>query len=171
MSSSQTSLILPVHANSSALYLGDLSDVRNKYLFKLANITHVVSILNEYQLEMEFGNLNYSSNRYEHLKQVKHLKLKAEDDEDTNITEIFDTAIEFIDDALYKTNSDKTNNVLIHCAAGVSRSPTVTIAYLMWKNAMSLDAALQYVKQHRDCVEPNAGFLKKLKMFENYLHK
>ncbi len=163
----QASLILSVHENQSALYLGDISDVRNKYLVQLAHITHVISVLEKDYLEEEFGHLNkpYSSSYNEHLKNVKHLQLEAEDYEMQDITQLFDKAFEFIEDALYKSNSNKTNNVLIHCAAGVSRSPSVTIAYLMWKNKMRFKDALSYVVERRSIVAPNPGFVK---LLENY---
>ena len=37
------------------------------------------------------------------------------------------------------------DNILLHCAAGASRSATIVIAYLMWKNKMKFDDALKFV--------------------------
>jgi protein-tyrosine phosphatase len=54
----------------------------------------------------------------------------------------------------------------VHCWAGVSRSATIVIAYLMRKNKWPLETAMDYVKQKRNFINPNHGFLAKLKDFE-----
>jgi len=48
----------------------------------------------------------------------------------TNILSYFDNASQFIDSVL-KTSFGK---ILVHCYAGVSRSATIVIAYLIKKN-------------------------------------
>lgn len=50
--------------------------------------------------------------------------------------------------------------------AGVSRSATFVIAYLMWKARISYDKALHQVLKFR-YVNPNDGFKKQLKCFES----
>lgn len=54
-------------------------------------------------------------------------------------------------------------NIFIHCAAGVSRSASFTIAYLMRKNKMSFDEAYKYVKDRRKIIRPNSYFVEQLK--------
>ena len=49
--------------------------------------------------------------------------------------------------------------VLVHCYAGMSRSPTCVIAYLMAVKGLTLDHAWDYVKDIRDIARPNPGFL------------
>ena len=49
--------------------------------------------------------------------------------------------------------------------AGVSRSASVVIAYIMKKEKKTLKEALEYVKQNRQ-VRPNMGFHKQLEFFE-----
>jgi atypical dual specificity phosphatase len=48
--------------------------------------------------------------------------------------------------------------VLIHCAAGISRSASFTIAYLMRKNGTGFQATLEFVRSKRKCIFPNSGF-------------
>ena len=60
--------------------------------------------------------------------------------------------------------------VLIHCVAGISRSPSVTIAYLMTRRAHSLRAAALLVKRARKVAYPNVGFLTALREMERYAH-
>ena len=53
--------------------------------------------------------------------------------------------------------------------AGVSRSATIVIAYLMWTQHLKYKEALEKVKEKRPLVGPNEGFEKQLEMFEKYL--
>jgi protein-tyrosine phosphatase len=55
--------------------------------------------------------------------------------------------------------------VLIHCAAGVSRSTSLLIAYMMHKYQCSLENCLRHIMKLRPCVMPNKGFIKQLKEF------
>jgi protein-tyrosine phosphatase len=57
----------------------------------------------------------------------------------------------------------KRHNVLIHCQAGISRSASVLIAYLMTKMNISYITAYKMVKQARPMIEPNKNFEKQLK--------
>lgn len=56
--------------------------------------------------------------------------------------------------------------MLVHCQAGISRSATVVIGYCMWKDKLSLDAAIQQVMQARSVIWPNPGFKCQLRRFE-----
>ena len=58
------------------------------------------------------------------------------------------------------------HRILIHCAAGQSRSGSVMVAYLMWSERMKLDAALLLAKSKRPIISPNPGFLEQLATFE-----
>jgi dual specificity MAP kinase phosphatase len=50
--------------------------------------------------------------------------------------------------------------VFVHCIRGISRSPAMCIAYLLWRHrSWSLQKALQLVKQSRPIVNPNPGFM------------
>ena len=60
-------------------------------------------------------------------------------------------------------------NVLIHCMAGISRSVTLTIAYLMYHFGLSMHAAYQFVKEKRPAISPNLNFMGQLVEFEKEL--
>lgn len=73
-------------------------------------------------------------------------------------------ALDFVDQA-----RRQGGRILVHCFAGISRSVSVSIAYLMWAFELSLDTAMQLVKTHRDCASPNLNFVGQLMMFERTL--
>ena len=49
--------------------------------------------------------------------------------------------------------------VLCHCAAGVSRSASCVVAYLILYRGMRFEAALALVQQRRRIAQPNEGFV------------
>lgn len=59
--------------------------------------------------------------------------------------------------------------VLVHCLAGISRSPTICIAYLMYSQNLSLDQAYDLVKQRRRLISPNLNFMRQLFEYERIL--
>lgn len=57
-------------------------------------------------------------------------------------------------------------NTLVHCHFGVSRSATLVIAYLMEKYRLSYEQAHAYVKQRRNFINPNPGFVNQLREYQ-----
>ena len=56
--------------------------------------------------------------------------------------------------------------MFVHCAYGVSRSPTAVIAHLISNKGMSYEKARKFVQEKRDLISPNAGFVEQLREFE-----
>ena len=71
----------------------------------------------------------------------------------------------------YCVEEARANNkvVLVHCMAGISRSVTITIAYLMKYHRMSTNRAYQYLKDMRPAISPNLNFMGQLIEFERSL--
>jgi hypothetical protein len=61
--------------------------------------------------------------------------------------------------------------VLVHCLAGVSRSVTVTVAYLMYKLSLSLNEAFNMVRARKSNIAPNFHFMEQLHNFESELSR
>ncbi len=57
----------------------------------------------------------------------------------------------------------------MHCAAGVSRSASFTIAYIMKTKGKTFEDARQFVKSKRDVIHPNQGFQAQLALYEKKL--
>ncbi|KAG0188797.1 phosphatase, partial [Apophysomyces sp. BC1034] len=83
------------------------------------------------------------------------------DNPEANIIQCFDETFEFIDSTLAAGN-----HLLVHCLAGVSRSPTVVVAYLMKKRRLRAKEALALIKQSRPFVNPNPGFMDQLRLYQ-----
>ncbi|XP_072247793.1 dual specificity protein phosphatase 14 [Leuresthes tenuis] len=63
----------------------------------------------------------------------------------------------------------KRGAVLVHCAAGVSRSASLCLAYLMKYHRVSLAEAHAWIKARRPVIRPNGGFWRQLIEYERKL--
>jgi len=59
---------------------------------------------------------------------------------------------------------------LIHCAAGLSRSPTFAMAFLMKEKKWQFEQAYDFIKSKKPSINPNFGFLNQLKSYEEELN-
>lgn len=80
---------------------------------------------------------------------------------ETNINKILKETCPFIENAL-----NQNERVLVHCNAGVSRSSSVIIGYLILNKFISFEEAYKTVKSKRQCIRPNDGFVKQLKVLQ-----
>jgi protein-tyrosine phosphatase len=56
-------------------------------------------------------------------------------------------------------------NVVINCQAGVSRSASFVIGYLI-RRGLSYDNSYELLKSCRPIIKPNRGFIEQLKHYE-----
>ncbi|XP_076025517.1 dual specificity protein phosphatase 19-like [Genypterus blacodes] len=80
---------------------------------------------------------------------------------DTDITSYLEECSVFIDQA-----REQNGVVLVHCNAGVSRSSSVLIGYLMLKEGLTFDEAYKQVKKARPSICPNPGFYRQLQGYK-----
>ncbi|ESO04773.1 hypothetical protein HELRODRAFT_78741, partial [Helobdella robusta] len=121
---------------------------------KSFNITHVLNVTEEIDI------------RYDKKLRIKSLKIPIKDSNFYDIASQFEGAFSFIDNALL---GDSKNAVLVHCYYGVSRSSTIVIAYLMYREGLSLDDAYRYLRHVRPKIRPNDGFMKQLQSYDKQL--
>ncbi|XP_059469659.1 dual specificity protein phosphatase Mpk3-like [Neocloeon triangulifer] len=103
-------------------------------------------------------------NVFEDSGNIRYMQIPIADHWNQNLACFFPKAIEFIDEA---RNSQK--GVLVHCLAGVSRSVTITVAYLMYKMHLSLNDAFNVVRNRKSNIAPNFNFMEQLHSFEQEL--
>ncbi|GIY55186.1 dual specificity protein phosphatase 10 [Caerostris extrusa] len=92
------------------------------------------------------------------------LRLPAADSHQQNIKQYFSKAFAFIDEARQRNSA-----VLVHCQAGISRSATIAIGYLMYHTNLSSMEAYQMVKSKRPIISPNLHFMGQLLELEQVL--
>ncbi|XP_072295465.1 dual specificity protein phosphatase 22-B-like [Eucyclogobius newberryi] len=130
------------------LYLGNVKDAQDKELLKAHNITHILSIHDTAAPVLE---------------DVTYLCIAASDHSKQNLTQYFRETIVFIHESRMKGES-----CLVHCVAGVSRSVTLVVAYIMTVTGRGWVESLAAVRAARPCAGPNLGFLRQLEEFENF---
>ncbi|NXX49008.1 DUS4 phosphatase, partial [Tricholaema leucomelas] len=107
--------------------------------------------------------LNVSSDCPNHFEGHYQYKcIPVEDNHKADISSWFMEAIEYIDSV-----KECCGRVLVHCQAGISRSATICLAYLMMKKRVKLEEAFEFVKQRRSIISPNFSFMGQLLQFES----
>ncbi|KAG7481538.1 hypothetical protein MATL_G00067620 [Megalops atlanticus] len=107
--------------------------------------------------------LNVSSNCPNHFEGIYQYKcIPVEDNHKEDISSWFIEAIEYIDSV-----KDSNGRVLVHCQAGISRSATICLAYLMKRKRVRLEEAFEFVRQRRSVISPNFSFMGQLLQFES----
>ncbi|XP_056129100.1 dual specificity protein phosphatase 1 [Lampris incognitus] len=130
------------------LYLGSAYHASRKDMLDMLGITALI---------------NVSANCPNHFEDsFLYKSIPVEDNHKADISSWFNVAIEFIDSV-----RNKGGRVFVHCQAGISRSATICLAYLMRTNRVKLDEAFEFVKQRRSIISPNFSFMGQLLQFES----
>ncbi|KAK2515215.1 Dusp10 [Columba livia] len=135
------------------LFLGNEHDAQDLEKMQRLNIGYVINVTTHLPLyHYEKGLFNYK-------------RLPATDSNKQNLRQYFEEAFEFIEEA-----HQCGKGLLIHCQAGVSRSATIVIAYLMKHTRMTMTDAYKFVKGKRPIISPNLNFMGQLLEFEEDLN-
>lgn len=145
-----------VEDNSLDLQVGV---VRPYLLLASQDAAHDIDTLLRYKvshvLNVAYGVTNLFSDR------LVYKTLQILDLPDTDITSYFKECSSFIDEA-----KEQSGVVLVHCNAGVSRSSSIVIGYLMLQEGLSFDDAFNQVKTVRSSIRPNPGFYQQLQSYK-----
>ncbi|XP_066969459.1 dual specificity protein phosphatase 7-like [Macrobrachium rosenbergii] len=104
-------------------------------------------------------------NVFEECGNYKYMQIPIADHWSQNLASFFPKAIQFIEEA-----REAGVGVLVHCLAGISRSVTITVAYLMYKKKLNLEEAYEYVRVKKANIAPNFNFMGQLQDFQQQLN-
>ena len=98
----------------------------------------------------------YKTKQY---KNIQFVRYHIYDKDDFNIYEYFNIFDELM-------NSNPNKKILIHCVAGVSRSASLVISYMIkYYNNLKFKRIMNIAKKRRSCIWPNDGFYIQLKEY------
>ncbi|XP_008047246.1 dual specificity protein phosphatase 18-like [Carlito syrichta] len=132
---------------TGSLYISNGVAANNKLLLSSHRITTVINV------SVEVVNTVFEN--------IQYIKVPVADSPSSRLYDFFDLVADHIHSV-----EMKQGRTLLHCAAGVSRSATFCLAYLMKYHAMSLLDAHTWTKSCRPIIRPNNGFWEQLIHYE-----
>ncbi|KAJ7971319.1 protein-tyrosine-phosphatase MKP1-like [Quillaja saponaria] len=134
------------------IYFGGDAVARDRDILKQNGITHVLNCVGFVCPEYFKVDFLYRT-------------LWLQDSPSEDITSILYDVFDYFEDV-----REQGGRVFVHCCQGVSRSTSLVIAYLMWREGQSFDDAFQYVKAARGIADPNMGFACQLLQCQKRVH-
>lgn len=139
-----------ITALKNRVFLGNEDNARDIEMLQSYAITHVISLTQSVY----------------HPDKLSYYPINIDDSPVANIYQYFEPCVEFINSALDALATPEGMNVLVHCAAGVSRSASIVIAYIMSAQRVDYETALGMVRADRHYVCPNEGFVLQLRQWQ-----
>mmetsp|Transcript_21617 Transcript_21617/g.35795 ORF Transcript_21617/g.35795 Transcript_21617/m.35795 type:complete len:158 (+) Transcript_21617:92-565(+) len=134
------------------LYLGNLFAAKNERLLLEYGITDVMNCTTEIRDAFP--------------TKFSYHRIPAHDEMTFNLRIFFESATDTISNV-----KEKKGRILVHCLAGVSRSVSICVAYLIRYENFSFPLALEHVQSRRRIAHPNGNFISQLKQYEKELAK
>ncbi len=131
------------------LYLSSYNAAKNKELIDKNNITNIINCA-----------ADFCNNDFANDPKLNYLSFYLKDHVMENIECVFYECIEYIESV-----KEKGGRVLVHCIQGISRSVSIVMAYLIFKEKYSYDKAFTLVQSKREISSPNFGFSIQLQNF------
>nr|XP_047931133.1 dual specificity protein phosphatase 22-A-like isoform X1 [Anser cygnoides]XP_047931134.1 dual specificity protein phosphatase 22-A-like isoform X1 [Anser cygnoides] len=135
----------------TGLYLGNIRDSEDGARLRRHGVTHVLSV---------------HTGAKPVLEDMTYLCISASDSSSQNLMQHFKECIKFIHECRLHGGG-----CLVHCLAGVSRSTTVLVAYLMTVTDLGWERCLAATRAARSYASPNPGFQRQLQDYERTLLK
>ncbi|XP_061339869.1 dual specificity protein phosphatase PHS1-like [Gastrolobium bilobum] len=142
-------------AVTNSLFIGGALAARSVYTLQHLGITHILCLCT--------NEIGQSDSQFP--DQFTYKNFSVCDNEDSNISSIFEEACDFIG---YVEQTGQ--RVLVHCFEGRSRSATLVLAYLMLRKNFTLLEAWNALKRVHRRAQPNDGFAKILLELDQKLH-
>ncbi len=144
------------------LFLGSAQAAKNLHGLQQLHVTHVLNLAGKNYHENVMGGPTYQKLHFEDCTEGVDLLSKL-----PLAFQFFDTVKQ--QQSSSTNNSQQKNKVFVHCSGGVSRSPSIVIAYVMRENRWTLRQSFLYVRQRRPGIKPNVSFMQQLLQFEREL--
>ncbi|KAJ3226077.1 hypothetical protein HDU81_007485 [Chytriomyces hyalinus] len=152
----------PAEILLAQLFLSSIVPASNLNQLQQLNITHILNVTG-----MDHANADCMRHPNCFPADFTYHNIIIADEMDTRIIEQFDEAYDFILTALLQQGG----RVLVHCEAGISRSSTIVIAFLMRFKAMNVRDALTLGQSCKNNIGPNKSFFTQLLQYEaNLFH-
>jgi hypothetical protein len=133
------------------LYLGNAAAGRNLDILDDKKITHVL------RLQSGLGKEDAKNEINSGVASRKVLCLECTDElgSQNSLANVSSQAVQFIDEALKTgSNSEEPNRVLVHCTAGCSRSPAMTVYWLVQSGSVkSVPEGVKLIRSARPIVD------------------
>lgn len=148
----QTHKILNIVASEILphLMIGSRRDAANRDTLRTNGVTHILNSTPDCPCHFD--------------SELEYLRISVKDCWNQDLPSHFEDAFKFINEG--KAAGGKT---MIHCNAGISRSATIAIAYIMMSEKRTLMDAYGFVKSKRPVISPNLDFMGELQQYEKSL--
>uniref|UniRef100_H0Z101 Dual specificity protein phosphatase 22-A-like n=1 Tax=Taeniopygia guttata TaxID=59729 RepID=H0Z101_TAEGU len=133
----------------TGLYLGNIRDSEDHENLLRNGVTHILSI---------------HTGATPVLEDMTYLCISASDSSSQNLLQHFKECIQFIHECRLGGGA-----CLVHCLAGVSRSSTVLVAYLMTVTELGWQSCLAATRALRSYACPNSSFQQQLQEYQSTL--
>ena len=127
------------------IFLGGSKSSKERTILHSLGVTHIVVAAGKQRFGGEF----------------EYHMCHFTDDKDSNIIPLIPNVVSFMRSAI-----EKGGRVLVHCQGGISRSPSIVIAYLMCVQNITFCDAKLMVEKMKPNIRPNPGFTSSLKEYE-----
>ncbi|KAK1438177.1 hypothetical protein QVD17_03982 [Tagetes erecta] len=134
------------------VFLGSDAVAKNRDVLRQNGITHVLNCVGFVCPEYFKKDLVYKT-------------LWLQDNPSEDITSILYDVFDYFEDV-----REQNGRVFVHCCQGVSRSTSLVIAYIMWREGKSFEEAFHQVKAARGVTNPNMGFASQLLLCQKRVH-
>ncbi|CAG2116645.1 unnamed protein product, partial [Medioppia subpectinata] len=131
------------------LYLGSIAATKDRQVLRDRGIRGILTVMDE-----------PLATKDQYIEITYHF-FKAEDFTDEDLLTRFVEAYDIIN-----TFMRAKTGVLVHCRAGISRSATIVISYLMRELHKTFKESMAFVRTRRPIISPNEGFQRQLSLYE-----
>eukprot|EP01040_Poterioochromonas_malhamensis_P009794 gene9794-10637_t len=143
----------------SYLYIGNKNHAKSMKILQQNNIKYILNCTPKRSDDPENGCPNYYEKDIQKYS-IIYKRIPIYDNRGENILPHLDTAYRFIEESRHY------GNILVHCHKGISRSVSMVIGYLMRKNELTYEEALNHIQMFRPIAQPNESFEQQLKGYQ-----